>query len=201
MKSQVDGAWQLYRALGEIGDDLIAEASRGLGKGAEDETPKEKAGKKVVKFLPRVLLVAALAAIPASAMGDSSLLDTARAKTAMLELSNEDLQVVCDSLALQHITPGILSQLEPLQVNDDGLVYGFGSPVTDLATTMTDDGKAGYSYYKDWWGEVDDPPEIKRYKLTHTRSLPVYESDGKTLVGYFTFGWLWPPETPHIGIR
>ena len=134
-------------------------------------------------------------------MGDSSLLDTARAKTAALELSNEDLQAVCDSLALQHITPGILSRLEPLQVNDDGLVYGFGSPVTDLATTMTDDGRAGYSYYKDWWGEVDDSPETKLYKLTHTRRLPVYESDGKTLVGYFTFGWLWPSETPHIGMR
>ena len=45
------------------------------------------------------------------------------------------------------------------------------------------------------------PPDVKYYKLTHTRKLPVYEKDGKTLIGFFTMGWLWPPETPHIGWR
>ena len=201
MKSQADGAWQLYKMLGDIDDKYVSEAMRGLDFERDAKDTATKSREKIVRFLPRVLLVAALLALPASAIGDSSLLDVVRTKTADIGLSDRELQEVCDDLALQHVTPGILSRLEPLERNDDGLVCGFGSPVTDLAVTLTDEGEMGYSYYKDWWGGVDDSPDVKYYKLTHTRKLPVYEKDGKTLIGHFTCGWLWPPDTPHIGIR
>lgn len=201
MKSQAE-SWELFKTLGDIDDVYVIEAMRGLA--FEDKKKEQKTAGlkgKVVKFLPRVLLAAVLIAIQASAMGDSSLLDTAKAKTAALDLTNQELQDVCDYLALQHITPGVLSRLEPLERNDNGLICGFASPVTDLAVTLTDEGEKGYSYYKDWWGNIDDPPDVKYYKLTHTRKLPVYEKDGKTLIGFFAMGWLWPPETPHIGWR
>ena len=122
MKSQAE-SWELFKALGDIDDVYVIEAMRGLA--FEDKKKEQKTAGlkgKVVKFLPRVLLVAVLIAIPASAMGDSSLLDTARAKTAALDLTNQELQDVCDHLASQHVTAAVLAQLEPLKVNDSGLV-------------------------------------------------------------------------------
>ena len=122
MKSQAE-SWELFKALGDIDDVYVIEAMRGLA--FEDEKKEQKTAGlkgKVVKFLPRVLLVAVLIAIPASAMGDSSLLDTARAKTAALDLTNQELRDVCDHLASQHVTAAVLAQLEPLKVNESGLV-------------------------------------------------------------------------------
>ena len=122
MKSQAE-SWELFKALGDIDDVYVIEAMRGLA--FEDKKKEQKTAGlkgKVVKFLPRVLLVAVLIAIPASAMGDSSLLDTARAKTAALDLTNQELQDVCDHLASQHVTAAVLAQLEPLKVNESGLV-------------------------------------------------------------------------------
>ena len=123
MKSQAE-SWELFKALGDIDDVYVIEAMRGLA--FEDKKKEQKTAGlkgKVVKFLPRVLLVAVLIAIPASAMGDSSLLDTARAKTAALDLTNQELQDVCDHLASQHVTAAVLAQLEPLKVNESGLVF------------------------------------------------------------------------------
>lgn len=201
MKSQAE-SWELFKALGDIDDVYVIEAMRGLA--FEDKKKEQKTAGlkgKVVKFLPRVLLVAVLIAIPASAMGDSSLLDTARAKTAALDLTNQELRDVCDHLASQHVTAAVLAQLEPLKVNESGLVFGFDSPVTDLVITPTDDGRFGYAYRKDFFGNVDDPPSVKYYKLTHTHKVAVFEKDGQTRIGYFTCSWDWPPETPHIGCR
>lgn len=200
MKSQADGAWQLYRAFGDINDKYIIESIQDIDFQSETKLQPVKSKRKVISLLPRVLLVAALLALPASAIGDSSLFDVAKAKTAAIDLTDAELQEVCDSLAAQHITPGILTQLEPLQINENGLVYGFDSSITDLVITPTDDGRFGYAYRMAFFGNVDDPPDVKYYKLTHTRKMPVYKEDGKTLIGYFTCGWSWPPETPHIGM-
>lgn len=199
MSSQADQAWQLYKAMSDIDDSFVAEASE--DDSSSSVSKKTNVGGKVLRIFPKVLLVAVLIAIPASAMGDSSLIDTVKAKTEGVGATNEEMQAVCKEMALQHITPGILSQLPPLERNEDGLVYGFDSPITDLVFTLTDDGKPGYSYRWDIYGTADALPELKYYKLTHTRKMHVYENDGKTLVGYFTFGWLWPPDTPHIGMR
>lgn len=199
MNSQADRAWQLYRALGDIDSSFVTEA--GENNGSNGVPKKTNVRSKVLRIFPKVLLVAVLVAIPASAMGDSSLFDTVKAKTEGVGATNEEMQAVCKNMALTHTTPRILSQLPPLEKNEEGLVYGFDSPITDLVYSFTDEGKWGYSYRWDMYGAADASPELKYYKLTHTRKMHVYESDGKTLIGYSTCGWMWPPETPHIGMR
>ena len=199
MNLQADRAWQLYKALGDIDDSFVAEAG---GDNSSGGVPKKANVRgKVIRIFPKVFLVAALIAIPASAMGDSSLFDTVKAKTEGVGATNEEMQAVCKDMALMHVTPGVLSQLPPLRRNDDGLIYGFESSITDLVYSFTDDGKWGYSYRWDMYGTADASPELKFYKLTHVRKMHVYEKDGKTLIGYSTCGWMWPPETPHIGMR
>lgn len=199
MNSQADRAWQLYRVLGDIDDSFVVEA--GEDNSSNGAFKRTNVRSKVLRAFPKVLLIAVLVAIPASAMGDSSLFDTVKAKTEGVGATNEEMQAVCKNMALTHTTPRILSQLPPLEKNEEGLVYGFDSPITDLVYSFTDEGKWGYSYRWDMYGAADASPELKYYKLTHTRKMHVYESDGKTLIGYSTCGWMWPPETPHIGMR
>lgn len=80
--------------------------------------------------------------------------------------------------------------------NGAGLTYGFidqglltdASARADLVFVSTDDGKDGYAYMAELLPGYDakTPEEAAQYVNTEPYQVPVYELDGKTLIGYQT---------------
>jgi hypothetical protein len=79
-------------------------------------------------------------------------------------------------------------------VNENGDTYGAvnakGEP--DLVSVIATHGKLGYAYSKDLRGpEINNPQEAMEYMETMkgtTLMVPVYESDGETVIGEFQAG-------------
>lgn len=188
------GSWKLIEALGDIDSHFVEEAccASAGGNALQTGTGSTNSKKTIRRVVPKILLVAAIIAIPAGAWAGSELTEAIRAKCANLNVSEQELQEMADDAAFKHVTPEHLEKFDEIRVNEDGLTYGIGLKGVDLGLAMTDDGKMGYVYQKELYASLDDTPEEKYYKMTHTRELPVYESDGKTLIGYLDFGWLYP---------
>ena len=183
-------SWNLLCSLGCVRDEFVQEAiSCAVRK--DDGKAVVNSDRPLKKILPKLLLVAALAALPASAMGNSSLTDDVAAKTEDVGMSKTMVQYVASELGRQHVEPWVVDKMPPLQRNAEGKVYGFNTPMTDLVVTLTDNGKFGYSYRSQLYATGNESDEQVEYMRTHTRKLPVYEKDGETLVGYYTCGWFW----------
>jgi hypothetical protein len=80
-------------------------------------------------------------------------------------------------------------------VNENGQTYGIqgDSPIPpDLIQAMTTDGKTGYVLAKDLEQPMPDSPEQalewQKANAGKTRSIPVYEQDGRTIIGEFIIG-------------
>lgn len=194
MSAERNESWKLMEALGGIDPRFVEEARCvSFGDNMDQTEARSANGKKALRrVIPKALLVAAAIAIPAGAWAGSELTETIRAKCANINVSEQELQEMADDAASKHITPENLKKFDEIRINEDGLTYGLGLKGVDLGLAMTDDGKMGYVYQSDLYASLDDTPEQKYYKMTHTRKLAVYESDGKTVIGYLRFGWLYP---------
>ena len=79
-------------------------------------------------------------------------------------------------------------------VNENGDTYGAanGKGEPDLVSVIATNGKLGYAYSKDLQGpEINNPQEAIEYMETMkgtTLMVPVYESDGETVIGDFQMG-------------
>lgn len=86
-------------------------------------------------------------------------------------------------------------------VNEDGLSYGSAmlastpSQEPDLILAVGTNGKTGYVKYEDLYKEEPKTPEEaieKQEKMFRTgnteRMIPLYEKDGKTVIGEFRIG-------------
>lgn len=79
-----------------------------------------------------------------------------------------------------------------LGVNARGQTFGVsgsapqGEP--DLVAVQATNGKAGYAYAADLEGSQPTSPADAGSNAGHGRTIPVYESDGSTVIGEFTVG-------------
>lgn len=79
------------------------------------------------------------------------------------------------------------------QVNEDGLTFGsdyLASSVEecpDLVKVKGENGNIGYVYNTEFYPEINNPLEALSYINSHNTNyiIPVYESDGKTVIDYF----------------
>jgi hypothetical protein len=81
----------------------------------------------------------------------------------------------------------------PLGVNANGDTYGVDSPNghPDLIAVTATNGRDGYAYATDLDGPMPaNPEEAATWNETHgdPRPVPVYESDGETVIGEFVVG-------------
>lgn len=85
------------------------------------------------------------------------------------------------------------------QVNNSGETYGSAINSTsiqddpDLILVETEKGELGYVYKNDFYDTYNQPknPEeavayMKKLKKNGDKSIPVYKSDGKTIIGSYT---------------
>lgn len=79
-------------------------------------------------------------------------------------------------------------------VNAKGETFGVqrGGKSPDLIAVVTTDGEQGYAYVKDLDGPMPTSPADalaqQEANEGQSRSVPVYESDGETIIGEFTIG-------------
>ena len=79
-------------------------------------------------------------------------------------------------------------------VNAKGQTFGVqrNGESPDLIAVVTTDGKLGYAYAKDLnWPVPTSPADARAHQEANegrTRSIPVYESDGETIIGEYTSG-------------
>lgn len=86
--------------------------------------------------------------------------------------------------------------LNEFRVTDQGLTYGFvdqglaedPGARADLVAVTTDDGKDGWAYSAEYmpWNFVEKPDEAAKSSTNQPYTVPVYELDGKSLIGYQT---------------
>lgn len=80
--------------------------------------------------------------------------------------------------------------------NESGQTYGTNENATsletepDLVSAIGEDGAAGYVYSEDLYGEMPKTPEeavemMKKYKVGEVKKIPLYDVDGKTVIGQF----------------
>lgn len=189
-------SWNLFMALSDIDDKFILEAMPSL---SNENSPsisnvhkRDKSKHNLRNILPKLFLAAVLLALPANAMGDSSLYGVVAQKVENVCSDEQEIREICANVAAMHLKPEQVALFPVLKRNENGLIYGYGFTITDLVATPTDDGKWGYSYTKDLFMPADATPQERLYMMTNTRQLPIYENDGKTLIGHLTFGWYEP---------
>ncbi|MCR6546554.1 hypothetical protein NVS47_13710 [Dehalobacterium formicoaceticum] len=82
------------------------------------------------------------------------------------------------------------------QKNESGQTYGTNENATsletepDLVLALGEDGTLGYVYSKDLYGEMPKTPEeaiaiMKKNKVGEDKKIPLYDVDGKTVIGQF----------------
>lgn len=117
--------------------------------------------------------------------GNYALLDLAPGQTSLTFHAAEDVRwkVVATYVRTETSEWGVNAKGETFGVQRDGK-----SP--DLIAVYTTDGKEGYAYVKDLDGPTPTSPADalapQEANEGTTRSVPVYESDGETLIGEFT---------------
>lgn len=88
-----------------------------------------------------------------------------------------------------------------ININNDGKTYGsnlinaeYGNE-PDLILVEDENGKSGYVYKEDFYDTANQPqnPEeaiiyMENLKKNKVKRIPVYESDGKTVIGTFPIG-------------
>jgi len=105
---------------------------------------------------------------------------------------------ILSTIAAAKAQEPIYETLPVYQVNENGLTYGSGASAysfesePDLIRAMGDDGIIGYVYAIDLRGPIPNTPEealaIMQMQGTKLRSIPLYASDGQTVLGEFFVG-------------
>ncbi|WP_457206241.1 hypothetical protein [Nocardioides sp. P5_C9_2] len=121
---------------------------------------------------------------------NSGLIDLAPGQTSLVFRAKADVgwKVVANYVRTETSDWGVNAKGETFGVQRHGR-----SP--DLIAVVADDGRQGYAYVKDLDGRWPEPPTSPEDALAQqeanegrSRSVPVYQSDGETVIGKYTSG-------------
>lgn len=98
---------------------------------------------------------------------------------------------IAENFSVQILNDEQMNSLSPLKVNSNGQTYGPYISGADLVAVISDDGKEGYilrseleTFFDD--SEIDSPEKAKS-KIEKKGHFTVYEYDGTTIIGYFSY--------------
>ena len=96
-------------------------------------------------------------------------------KVKNVNYTSEQIEELDKQLKEQHFSEEYIEQLEKLNTNSDGLIYGPDVLGADLIEVISDQGQLGYIYRTDYDGAEPNKEVV----------LTVYKEDGKTIIGTF----------------
>ncbi|MCI8991336.1 MAG: hypothetical protein HFG80_01200 [Eubacterium sp.] len=112
-----------------------------------------------------------------------------------VNMTEQELEQLYKELKEQGYSDDQILELSSLRVNDSGLTYGPECMSPNLILVTSDQGDDGYVYREDFYYGTDfsTPEEALAWqeefysKYPNGYSINVYECDGKTMIGTFTF--------------
>ena len=78
-----------------------------------------------------------------------------------------------------------IQRMDSVKTNASGQTYGPDAFRPDLISVVCPDSTSGYIYRTEFLNFTENKSE----QSSDDNSLPVYESDGETLIGYFNFSY------------
>jgi len=142
-----------------------------------------KSGKR--GFILFAILIAVM--IPVTVHAATQISKALYEKTRNAGLTQDEIVGLDTDLKEHGFREEAISGFDDLQVNEAGQTYGPDALGADLIEVMYQEGKIGYVYRTDLYG---NQPQTIREALNEpkTRNLTVYDKDGKTVIGTFTEG-------------
>lgn len=102
--------------------------------------------------------------------------------------SEKEIAELADELEKQGYSLEDVYSMPPLKKNRYGQTYGPDALGAELIAAESDEGRDGYVYRNELEEDGIQTPEEAAKKSYHTVRLNVYKSDGRTVIGCFTFG-------------
>ena len=140
----------------------------------------------------RILAVSAASAvlcvmmIPAIAAGAYHISSAVYEKVKDAGLTDSEIDRLDSELHSQGFSDEHISNFSPLEVNENGQTYGPDALGADLIAVLMADGDIGYVYRDDLY---PPPPKSLEEALAISGkpfTIPVYDKDGKTVIGTMT---------------
>lgn len=157
-------------------------------------------GKKILIYECCILICIIILLCPVSILACSHAVQIMQDKVSDTNLDVSQTEELYSSLIEDlGYTDEEIENFIPLRTNENGLIYGIDVLNADLILVESDQGDDGYVYREDfyyWETYMDDfqsPEDAIRWqeewneKYPDGYSVPVYESDGETQIGTFTF--------------
>jgi len=131
--------------------------------------------------------------IPATAYAAVKVSDAFLEKVKVADLSNSQMEKLYNQLKECEFSDEEIENFSALRRNENGQIYGIDALEADLISATSVEGIDGYVYREDLYNYEPDfktPEEAIEWQESHTggRTIPVYESDGITVIGTFKIG-------------
>lgn len=161
-----------------------------------DKSSRTFVGKRIVKMQIVIVLLLILL-LPTAVFAAHSLTQVLFEKTKNAGITEKEMEQVLLYLEETGHTADQIEDFDPLLRNEEGLTYGPEAFGSDLVLVEMENGETGYIYAEDLLTEGDfvkTPEEALSWnkksdelikKHGYVKKIPVYESDGKTIVGVF----------------
>lgn len=165
-------------------------------KAINNKSPRTSVGKRIIKMQIAVILLIILL-IPTAVFAAQSLSQVLFEKTKDADITEKEMEQALLYLEETGHTADQIESFDPLLRNEEGLTYGLEAFGADLILVEMENGETGYVYKEDLLTEgdlVNTPEEALAWnkekdklmeKQGYVKKIPVYASDGETVVGVF----------------
>ena len=165
-------------------------------KAINNKSPRTSVGKRIIKMQIAVILLIILL-IPTAVFAAQSLSQVLFEKTKDADITEKEMEQALLYLEETGHTADQIESFDPLLRNEEGLTYGPEAFGADLILVEMENGETGYVYKEDLLTEgdlVNTPEEALAWnkekdklmeKQGYVKKIPVYASDGETVVGVF----------------
>lgn len=109
-------------------------------------------------------------------------------KVQYASLTDEEFRDLIQKLKIMGYTADSIKNSRELRRNENGVTYGPDCFGTELISVAADDWTEGYVYRADLEGDMPKSIEEALAVSGQERVIPVYASDGVTVIGTFTSG-------------
>lgn len=183
---------RLYKDFCNLDDK--SQLSDGLYNRLIQLTPKSKHTKVHKKILTTKisLLLLLLFIIPTTAYASIRVSNALLEKVKDAGLNQKQIDDLYHKLRSEGFSEEDIANLDSMQKNRYGQTYGPDALEANLVKVISDEGFEGYVYREDlgYSPSFTTPEEAIKWQETKPQFIliPVYESDGKTIIGTFKIG-------------
>lgn len=146
--------------------------------------------RRVILLSRIIFTVLLIISVPTTVYGVSKVSDALQSKIKDANLNTNQINKLYNNLKQDGFSESAIENLDILSVNEYGITFGPDALGADLIKVISDGGIEGYVYRDELYPEkkIKTPEEAIKDQIDNLegRVIPVYKSDGKTVIGNFT---------------